>query len=807
MKKLSHLLVASAALAIAGAAAFVALPLPSGLLDRRPVAAVRFTDRTGGLLREVASRADGRSVPLPRAEPIPPLVRAAFVAAEDARFERHPGVDPLALARAAWQLASRRRVVSGASTLTMQLARELVPHPRTLGGKIREALWALRLDAHLGKDEILRAHLDRVPLGRDLFGIEAASALYFGRPARTLSAGQAALLAGMSRAPAAHDPYRRPAAAKARMRAVLGRMERLGFLDPAAAQVAARAPLDLVPPARNFAAPHLVDALARELAAFGIDAAALVETAIDPALQRDVEEILRSELATDPRLENGAVIVVDNATGEVLAYAGSADFLDDEREGQNDGVRALRQPGSALKPFAYGLGLARGFTAASLLSDVETHLATPSGDWVPRNYDRRMHGPVRLRAALQNSYNVSAVRLADALGPEAVLRTLRRAGFASLSRGAETYGSGVVLGNGDVSLRELARAYRGLARGGVVEPLVEVRRAEDGAGAELLVRRELRARRFLPADATALLADVLSDEVARAPAFGLVNALRLPFPVAAKTGTSHAYVDNWTAGFTAERTVAVWVGSFDGRPMHGVSGITGAAPIFGRAMVRAMRGIRPAPLVDRSRFVHAKVCALSGKRAGPRCPAALDEVFLPGTAPSEGCDMHREGGLALRPEHLAWARAEGIEAEGVYAAETSTRVASSTSTSTPTSTSTSISISISTLTSILAPTGTQARTSASSSAPAVRILRPAEGDEYLVESGYPDGAQAIAVRLALPAGIRSARLRIGDETLVLVPPFDARVPARPGTHTLEVLLPGESAPAASVRFTVRGEGT
>jgi penicillin-binding protein 1C len=181
-----------------------------------------------------------------------------------------------------------------------------------------------------------------------------------------------------------------------------------------------------------------VDALVRALAALGLDGAAAVETTVDPGLQRDVEEILRGELASDPRLANGAVVVVDNLSGEVLAYVGSADFLDATREGQNDGARALRQPGSALKPFAYGLALARGFTPATVLSDAEAHLATAGGDWAPRNYDRRMHGPVRLRAALQNSYNVPAVRLAEALGPEAVLRVLRAAGFSVVATRATT---------------------------------------------------------------------------------------------------------------------------------------------------------------------------------------------------------------------------------------------------------------------------------------------------------------------------------------------------------------------------------
>ena len=767
-RRLTRTALALAALCVTGAALFVACPLPKALLDRRPIAAIRFSDRTGRLLREVRSRADGRSLPLPPGEPIPPLVRAATLAAEDRRFDRHPGVDVLAAGRAAAQAIARRRIVSGASTVPMQLARqvvpELAPHRRTLGAKLLEALWALRISAHVPREEVLRAYLDRVYLGNGTYGLEAAALTYFARPARTLSLGQAALLAGVVQSPERYEPWRHEPAARARMAHVLGRMQELGLASPQEVARALAAPLDLAPAPRTFEAPHLVDALVRALPALGLDGAAAVETTIDPALQRDVEEILQAELAADVRLANGAVVVVDNASGEVLAYVGSADFLDARSEGQNDGVRALRQPGSALKPFAYGLALARGFTTATVLSDAEAHLATAGGDWAPRNYDRRMHGPVRLRAALQNSYNVPAVRVAEALGPEAVLRVLRAAGFASLEASADIYGAGLVLGNGDVSLRELARAYRGLARGGVVEPLVEIRAAADGAGRPLAPARELTPRRFLPARAVTLLSDVLSDEAARAPAFGLQNALRLPFPVAAKTGTSRAYVDNWTAGYTSERTVAVWVGSFDGRPMQGVSGITGAGPIFGRVMIRAMRGLSPAPLLDRSALAHAAVCPLSGKRAGPNCPASLDEVFLPGTAPREACDLHRPGtpgrpALDLPAEHLAWAHAEGIEAG-------------------------------------LAGSGG-----------AVRILSPGDGDEYLVEAGYPDGAQAVPVGLALPRGTAPAEVRLDGEPVVLAPPFAARLPARPGVHRLEVWLPGASAPAATARYTVRGGGT
>ena len=741
----------------AGVLLFVAWPLPAGLLDPEGTLSVRVLDRDGELLREIPSRRASRSTSLPAEVPMPQALRDAFIASEDRRFEWHPGVDPLAMARAASSNVKSGRVVSGASTLTQQLARLLVPRRRTLAGKAREALWALRLTAHLSREDILRAYLDRVALGHDLVGVEAAAQAYFGRPACTLSVGQAALLAAVARSPARVDPWRDPEGAARAMREVLGRMRRAGRLDADLARIASAADLDLVPPTRPFGAPHLVVDLAGKLEAVGLGRAVEVRTTLDPALQRDVERSVRSELAADPRLGQAAVLVVDNASGDVLAYVGSADFGDDAREGQNDGVRARRQPGSALKPFAYGLALGSGWTPASVLSDVDLEVETAGGAWLPRNYDRRQHGPVRLRAALANSYNVPAVELTDALGPERVLEVLRQAGFTSLEASAEHYGAGLVLGNGDVSLWELARAYRGLARGGVVEPLRLVRAATASGGQRLAATPELTARRFLPPGVVALLTDLLSDEGARAPAFGLDNALRLPFPVAAKTGTSRAYVDNWTVGFTRERTVAVWVGNFDGRPMQRVSGITGAGPLFARVMRRAMAGLRPAPLVDRTRFERVRICPLSGHRAGEACPGSYEEVFLPGTAPAEPCAMHRlaEGRpvLALEPRYAGWAERERLA---------------------------------------VAPTA-----GAAGGVPG--FLTPRDGDEFLLEAGVPLSSQSIPVRVR-----GAAELRVDGSPV----PVDAlgrtRVALLPGKHRLELLRTGAPTAVQSVEIQIRG---
>lgn len=775
------------------AVAFVAWPLPGGSLSRDEMVSVQITDRNGGLLRELRSRQDGRSVSLPRGE-VPPLVRAAFLAAEDRRFESHPGVDPLAVGRALGQNLRAGRVISGASTIPQQLARQLVPRKRTLVGKVGEALWALRLSAHLPKERILLEYLNRVPLGNSLHGVEAAAQFYFGRPASRLSVGQAALLAGMARSPARLDPFRHPDRAVARMRQVLDAMVEAGLVDGEAAQVAKVTSLDLVRRERAFAAPHLTAWLSGSLDELGLGRAATIRTTVDPGLQADVEELVRQEIAAleANRVGNAAVIVVDNHTGEVLAWVGSADFLDEARGGQNDGVRSLRQPGSTLKPFSYGLALADGATAATVLSDIEVHLATPSGDYVPRNYDRRVHGPVRLRAALANSYNVPAVRVSEQQGPARLLEVLRRAGFHSLTEDASHYGVGLVLGNGDVSLWELAAAYRGLALGGVARPIRAVRSATDADSQPIKPVGDGEPVRFLPADVVGLLTDILADEAARSPAFGLDNALRFPFPVAAKTGTSRAYVDNWAAGFTRERTVAVWVGNFDGTPMKGVSGISGAGPLLRRVMLRAMAGIEPAPLVDRSAFERRSICPLSGQLSGPACGGAIEEVFLPGTEPREICSMHRhvrvdergrqvgcgeEGGrlrpvLDVGPGFYAWARGEGLDAHPVSGCEVGGEVP---------------------------PTGDP-----SGRAEAARLLLPGDGDEYLLEPGIPLSDQTIPVRAVLPTGVHRAEVRTDDGQIRhLEAPFSIRIPARKGERWIELWLPGGDRPAASARYRVR----
>jgi penicillin-binding protein 1C len=631
-----------------GVAGWAALPLPAGLLDQPRAPTLRVLDHSGVPLRTTRT-ADGsleRWVPLAEMEP---SLLVAFVAAEDRRFYAHHGVDPRALGRALLADLRAVRVVSGASTIPMQLARLLRPLPRSLPGKLAQAAWALRLDAHLSKQTLLEQYLNRVPLGQGVIGVEEGAALYFGASARALSAGQAALLAGVAGAPSRDNPLASPKRAAARRAVVLGRMRRAGAVTAAEERSAALEPARNPSAAGGYAAPHFTAALLARLEAGGRAPSGDIATPLDLPLQQALEAEVRHTVVTmrPSGVQQAAAVVLDNATGGILAWVGSPDFFE-PASGQVDMVISPRQPGSALKAFLYGMAFDRGYTPASILPDVATVYQTGTGPYAPRNYDRRFHGPVRAREALASSFNLPAVELASRLGVAELLATLRRAGFTSLDRDAAHYGLGLALGNGDVTLLELANGYRALANGGVWRPVRWLAADEIRAGDE---------RRVMSAGAAALVLDVLADPVARIPGFGPVTPLEFPFPAAAKTGTSRHFTDNWAVVVTGGFTVAVWVGNFDGRPMEGVSGVAGAGPLLHRAALltaaRHPAGALPTPEQLAARPM--AICRLSGLRAGPHCPVST-EWFLAGTAPSGFCDWHGENGAVTLPARYAdWA--------------------------------------------------------------------------------------------------------------------------------------------------------
>jgi penicillin-binding protein 1C len=645
-RRLRRAAVAASAVLLAvvlGAAAWVAVPVSPRALGGR-LNTVELLDRDGVSLRATRTPDGALHAWMPLAEMDPALL-VAFVAAEDRRFHAHHGVDARALGRAILTSVRARRVVSGGSTITMQVARLARGLPRTVPGKIRQVLWALRLDAHLSKHAILEAYLNRVPLGQGTAGVEAAARLYFGASARDVSAGQAALLAGIAGAPSRDNPLVSAARAERRRARVLALLGEQGLVAPLEAEAALEEPAMAAGPERAFRAPHFSTALLAGLD--DVPATGTIRTTLDLPLQEALEAEVRHTVATLRKsgAQHAAAVALDNRTGGILAWVGSPDFYE-PASGQVDMVVSVRQPGSALKPFLYGLAFDRGFTPASVLPDIATVYRTATGPYAPRNYDRRFRGPVRAREALGSSFNVPAVELGMRVGTASLLETLRRAGFVSLRRDATHYGPGLALGNGDVTLLELANGYRALANGGEWRPVRWLESTEPAGTPE----------RVMTARSAALVLDILADPVARIPGFGPVTPLELPFPAAAKTGTSRHFTDNWAVAVTGGFTVAVWVGNFDGRPMEGVSGVSGAGPLLQRAALLTARrhpaGRLPTPA--QAGAIQARICRLSGLAPGPRCPEGT-EWFPPGHEPGDRCDWHREDGVRLPPLYAEWA--------------------------------------------------------------------------------------------------------------------------------------------------------
>lgn len=634
-------------------------PLPPELREPAPPS-LRVLARDGKLLREVRADDGARAWPLP-IQAYPKRTLDAVLAAEDRNFYSHSGVDVLAVFRAAGSNLTHGRVVSGASTITMQLARTVRPHPRSLWGKIKEAGLAVRIEWSLSKDEILEQYLNRVIYGPNLRGFATASQAYFSTPPDALSLAQAALIAGLPRGPSLYVVTKRPELVKKRRDRVIERMASAGFITDQEMKDAIAEPVVASVDKPAFGAPHFVrgvlgGAIAKwqpglaDVMTNAKDVSAITTT-LDRDLQRTAESAVTTSLAAvaDRHVTAASVVVVDNASGDVLAWVGSPGYYDEASLGQNDGVIALRQPGSALKPFIYAEAMTRlGYTPATMLPDVEIHIPLPDGsDYVPHDYDEKHRGPVRLREALGSSLNIPAVDTIRRVGTENALARLHAFGFESLHEGPEHYGPALALGDGEITLLELARAYSALARGGEMRSLRVVSGLDDAGGHHAVDAKPWPDPAAASPLVAAMLADVLSDKTARMSAFGDQNVLEIPdADVAAKTGTSKGYRDNVAVGFSRDVTVAVWAGNFDGSPMQGVSGISGAGPIFRAVMTAAAARHPRRPLLStedaaKVGLARTTVCALSGEIPTAACPHTLRE-WLPADLAEHGapCSVH-----------------------------------------------------------------------------------------------------------------------------------------------------------------------
>lgn len=774
------------ALFVGGLAAFGALVLvgwelyvasadfdPSAL-ERRPADSLRVLDVRGRLLAEHVNE-DGQRQRWTPLDSMSPLVVEATVAVEDASFFEHDGVDERALVRAAATSLWAGRVVSGASTLTMQLARLLDLAPRGgVGAKLRQMAVARRIEGMLDKRTILEEYLNRAAYGAGTVGVEAASQRYFGKPSLHLSLAESALLAGLPQGPGVLNPLVAPDRARARQRHVLRRMWRTGRIDQRDYLRAIREPLmlDRAPPAQR--ALHFTTWLAAR-APRGGEVRSTLDADLQSRAERAVQEHVRTLRAFG--VTQAAVIVLDNETCGVRAMVGSTGYWSGP-SGAVNGALALRQPGSTLKPFTYALALEQGATAATVLADTPAYYGAPRGAlFTPRNYDGRYHGPVLLAEALVRSLNVPALRLADRVGVDTLLTRLRTLGIDSLTEPAEHYGLGLTLGNGEVTLLELAQAYAALPRGGLACRV----RVDESAPTRT------DGPRVFTEESVAQVTAMLSDEPLRRVVMGPGTPLLMNVPVAFKTGTSANWRDNWVVGYTAEHTVAIWAGDFGGHPTDRLTGAAGAGPLFA-SVVRALPADRSAPSLTSPRLHSHQVCAVSGHPAGPHCPTRRSVWLATELDEASPCAWHQpraidsRNGLLAGPhcpaEHTHHQTFLTLPAE--YAAWQSASAAA-----------------------LPPPTAHSPLCPADGAVAGELVITYPRADEvFLVEPGYDPTTQTLPLAArASPPEPHLTWLVDGAEIAQVEWPYAAHWQLTPGTHRLEVMSGGRR--SRPVVFEVR----
>jgi penicillin-binding protein 1C len=647
----------------------------------------RILDREGNLLYESLDPNAGRRTYI-TLDKISPYLLAATIATEDQDYYSHPGYDIFAIARAFIQNYTSQEIVSGASTITQQLARNLLFTPeervqRTFARKSREIVLAAEITRRYSKDEILELYLNENFYGSLAYGIEAASQTYFHTSATNLTLPQAAFLAGLPQAPAVYDIQTNREATLGRNDQVLSLMQQMSaargciYVSNSPQRMcvsqsdteAARAWVESYNFPRvsvDMRFPHWVYFIQGLLEA-RYDPQTIyrsgftVYTTLDPQLQELAEASVKSQVdsLSDLHVTDGALVAIRPSTGEILAMVGSADFDNNEIAGQINMAVNPRQPGSSIKPLTYVAAFEKGWSPATLIWDVPSDFP-PSGRsddtapaYQPVNYDGEFHGPVTVRSALANSYNIPAVKALQFVGiyddpstpqKEGLVEFARRLGISSLE--GTQYGLALTLGGGDVTLLEMTRAFGAFANRGNLQPSIAILKITDYQGQVLYEQQAQEGSQVIRAEHAFLISSILSDNDARSSAFGSNSVLNLPFTAAVKTGTTNDYRDNWTIGYTPDLVTGVWVGNADYTPMNGSTGLTGAAPIWADFMVPAIQeltGNNPSPFTAPDTIVQRKICAISGTEPAEKCPVTREEYFASDQLPlPETADLWQE---------------------------------------------------------------------------------------------------------------------------------------------------------------------
>lgn len=685
---------------------FADLPSLERLQEPLTTPSIRITDRYGRRLYDVIADEGGRHT-IVSLEVIPMNLRNATIAVEDSNFYNNPGVELRGILRALWTNLRGGETLAGGSTITQQVARNLLLETgerfqRTLKRKLRESLLAWHITRNFHKDEILALYLNHMYYGAMAYGVEAAAQTYFSKSVAELDLAECALLAGLPQAPSLYNPLTDPEAAKERQSIVLDLMEKQGMIADQEKALASRERLIFVSKPYPIEAPHFVMMIRDQIGqilppeALFIGGGLNVRTTLDLDWQHSAEHIIEHQLEAlnEPtasghghRVGNTALVALDPHTGEILALVGSPDYFEPSINGAINMALAPRQPGSAIKPLIYAAAMDPAhpdpWTAATMILDVHSAFVTHDGQaYAPVNFDRMEHGPVLLRNALGSSLNIPAVRVLDAIGMDAVFDLATDLGISTFGD-PDRYDLSLALGGGEVRLVELASSYAAFANGGYRLTPSMILEISNSRGDALYLPDPPYQLQVLDPRLAWLISDILSDDNARMVGFGVNSALRIDRPAAVKTGTTTDFRDNWTIGYTPTIVVGVWVGNANNQPMSDVTGLSGAAPIWHQFIRTVLAGEPEIPFERPDGLSQVEVCALSGQLPTDFCPYRITEWFIQGTEPAQFDTLHRNvqididtGCLAdnttpesrkvsrtvldLPPEAFPWARTQGL---------------------------------------------------------------------------------------------------------------------------------------------------
>ncbi len=609
----------------------------------------KIYDRNGVLLYTIYSTRNQSFVPLER---IPKPIQQATIATEDKDFYKHGAIDLRGIARAFYSTVFKKEI-QGGSTITQQLVKNSLLSPeQTITRKVKEIILSFVVEGLYSKDQILEMYLNQVAYGGTAWGVQSASYVYFNKPVWDLNLAEGVFLAGLPEAPSIYSPFGpNPERGEQRKAEVLRLMREQGYITEQQEKQAKETKLTFSEHVDTIEAPHFVmyvkDLLVKKYGLRQVEQGGLqVRTSLDLSIQNFAQQTVASEVAKleGSNVTNGASLVTNPQTGEILAMVGSRNYFDAENDGNVNVTLAKRQPGSSIKPINYATGLIKGYTAATPIIDEKKCFPNPSGKaYCPVNYDGSFHGVTNMRSALANSYNIPAVKMLQMNGLDAMIATASAMGINSFQN-PERYGLSLTLGGGEVTMLEMSEAFGVFANGGYKIPLQPILKVTDRNGKALEEytppKSPIFGEKVIPEGVAFIISHILQDNNARTPAFGSNSLLRIKdYPVSVKTGTTNDYRDNWTVGYTPSYVVTVWVGNNNNTPMRGVtSGVTGAAPIWNKIMSELLENTKKEPLQQPQNVVGREVCSSSGLLPPPegtpdRCPTHF-EYFLKDNVPT-----------------------------------------------------------------------------------------------------------------------------------------------------------------------------